>query len=66
MTPPKAALICLAEKAGIRGTHLRLRLNPFESIRKRMSVVVKVDQRDEPIVYVKGAPSKHLNNAIES
>jgi magnesium-transporting ATPase (P-type) len=43
----------LAEKAGIRGTHLRLHLN-FESIRKRMSVVVKRDRSDEPIVYVRG------------
>ena len=58
--PTEAALICLSEKAGIRGTHLRLHLNPFESIRKRMSVVVKVDQRAEPIVYLKGAPLETL------
>jgi sodium/potassium-transporting ATPase subunit alpha len=58
--PTEGALVCLAEKAGIRGTYLRLHLNPFESIRKRMSVVVKVDQRDEPIVYVKGAPLETL------
>ena len=58
--PTEGALVCLAEKAGIRGTYLRLHLNPFESIRKRMSVVVKRDQRDEPIVYVKGAPLETL------
>ena len=58
--PTEGALVCLAEKAGIRGTHLRLHLNPFESIRKRMSVVVKRDRRDEPIVYVKGAPLETL------
>jgi sodium/potassium-transporting ATPase subunit alpha len=58
--PTEGALVCLAEKAGIRGTHLRLYLNPFESIRKRMSVVVKRDHRDEPIVYVKGAPLETL------
>jgi len=58
--PTEGALVCLAEKAGIRGTHLRLYLNPFESIRKRMSVVVKRDRRDEPIVYVKGAPLETL------
>jgi len=57
--PTEGALVCLAEKAGIRGTHLRLYLNPFESIRKRMSVVVKRDHR-EPIVYVKGAPLETL------
>jgi magnesium-transporting ATPase (P-type) len=58
--PTEGALVCLAEKAGIRGTHLRLHLNPFESIRKRMSVVVKIDQHAEPIVYVKGAPLETL------
>jgi magnesium-transporting ATPase (P-type)/mannitol/fructose-specific phosphotransferase system IIA component (Ntr-type) len=58
--PTEGALVCLAEKAGIRGTHLRLHLNPFESIRKRMSVVVKRDPRDEPTIYVKGAPLETL------
>ncbi len=56
--PTEGALVCLAEKAGIHGTHLRLHLNPFESIRKRMSVVVKVGA--ESIVYVKGAPLETL------
>ena len=58
--PTEGALVCLAEKAGIRGTHLRLHLNPFESIRKRMSVIVKRNQREEPMVYVKGAPLETL------
>lgn len=58
--PTEGALVCLAEKAGMRGTHLRLHLNPFESIRKRMSVAVKHDRGDEPIVYVKGAPLETL------
>ena len=58
--PTEGALVCLAEKAGVRGTHLRLHLNPFESIRKRMSVVVKHDRRDEITVYVKGAPLEML------
>ncbi|HXV80898.1 MAG TPA: HAD-IC family P-type ATPase, partial [Candidatus Binatia bacterium] len=58
--PTEGALVCLAEKAGMRGTHLRLHLNPFESIRKRMSVVVKHDRGDEPIAYVKGAPLETL------
>jgi sodium/potassium-transporting ATPase subunit alpha len=58
--PTEGALMCLSEKAGIRGTHLRLHLNPFESIRKRMSVVVKRGQRDQPTIYVKGAPLETL------
>jgi sodium/potassium-transporting ATPase subunit alpha len=58
--PTEGALVCLAEKAGIRGTYLRLHLNPFESIRKRMSVIVKRNQFDEPVVYVKGAPLETL------
>jgi magnesium-transporting ATPase (P-type) len=58
--PTEGALMCLSEKAGIRGTYLRLHLNPFESIRKRMSVVVKRSQRDQPTIYVKGAPLETL------
>ncbi len=58
--PTEGALTCLSEKAGIRGTYLRLHLNPFESIRKRMSVVVKRSQRDQPTIYVKGAPLETL------
>jgi sodium/potassium-transporting ATPase subunit alpha len=58
--PTEGALVCLAEKAGLRGVHQRLHLNPFESIRKRMSVVVKPHQQSEPIIYVKGAPVETL------
>jgi sodium/potassium-transporting ATPase subunit alpha len=58
--PTEGALACLAEKARIRGTYQRLHLNPFESIRKRMSVIVKRNQVDEPVVYVKGAPLETL------
>jgi len=58
--PTEGALVSLAEKAGIRGTHQRLHLNPFESIRKRMSVVVKVSGQREPTAYVKGAPLETL------
>ena len=35
--------------------HQRLHLNPFESIRKRMSVVVKPHDQRQPMIYVKGA-----------
>ena len=58
--PTESALICLAEKAGIRGTHQRLHLNPFESVRKRMSVVVKPHRQLEATIYVKGAPLETL------
>jgi len=58
--PTEGALACLAEKAGIRGTHQRLHLNPFESIRKRMSVIVKTDRESAATVYVKGAPLETL------
>ena len=52
--------MCLAEKAGLRGVHQRLHLNPFESIRKRMSVVIKAHEQSEPTIYVKGAPLETL------
>jgi sodium/potassium-transporting ATPase subunit alpha len=58
--PTEGSLICLAEKAGVRGMHQRLHLNPFESIRKRMSVVVKPYRQPEPRIYVKGAPVEML------
>jgi sodium/potassium-transporting ATPase subunit alpha len=58
--PTESALVCLAEKAGIRGTHQRLHLNPFESVRKRMSVVVKPHRQREATIYVKGAPLETL------
>jgi magnesium-transporting ATPase (P-type) len=58
--PTEGALVCLAEKAGIRGTHQRLHMNPFESVRKRMSVVVKLEGHKEKTIYVKGAPLETL------
>ena len=58
--PTEGALACLAEKAGIRGTHQRLHLNPFESIRKRMSVIVKTDRESTATIFVKGAPLETL------
>ncbi len=58
--PTEGALVCLAEKAGMRGTHQRLHLNPFESIRKRMSVLVKPPHQAAPVIYVKGAPVEML------
>ena len=58
--PTEGALVCLAEKAGLRGTHQRLHLNPFESIRKRMSVVVRPYRQKDATIYVKGAPVETL------
>ncbi|HET9916488.1 MAG TPA: HAD-IC family P-type ATPase, partial [Candidatus Binatia bacterium] len=58
--PTEGALVCLAEKAGLRGTHQRLHLNPFESIRKRMSVVVRPYRQKDAVIYVKGAPVEML------
>jgi len=58
--PTEGALVCLAEKAGLRGTHQRLHLNPFESIRKRMSVIVRPYRQKDAVIYVKGAPVEML------
>jgi len=58
--PTEGALVCLAEKAGVRGVHQRLHLNPFESIRKRMSVVVRPYRQPDATIYVKGAPIETL------
>lgn len=53
--PTEGALVVLARKAGLHGTHQRLHVNPFESIRKRMSVLVKLPGGREKILYLKGA-----------
>lgn len=58
--PTEGALACLAEKVGLRGVHQRLHLNPFDSVRKRMSVIVKPHPQREPTIYVKGAPVEML------
>ncbi|MDY0313374.1 MAG: cation-transporting P-type ATPase, partial [Desulfobacterales bacterium] len=53
--PTEGALVVLARKAGLRGTHQRLHVNPFESVRKRMSVLVRQAGSQEKILYLKGA-----------
>ncbi len=58
--PTEGALVCLAEKGGIRGIYQRLRVHPFESVRKRMSVVVKLEKENVTTMYVKGAPLETL------
>jgi magnesium-transporting ATPase (P-type)/mannitol/fructose-specific phosphotransferase system IIA component (Ntr-type) len=60
--PTEGALVCLAQKAGVHGTYLRLHLNPFESMRKRMSVVVNVGSQKHRTIYVKGAPLETLQS----
>ncbi|MDD2317076.1 MAG: HAD-IC family P-type ATPase [Desulfobacterales bacterium] len=53
--PTEGALVVMARKAGLHGTHQRLHVNPFESVRKRMSVVVRGAGAAERLLYVKGA-----------
>jgi len=58
--PTEGALLSLAAKGGIRAVHHRLHLNPFNSVRKRMSVVVRLERHKEKVAYVKGAPLETL------
>ncbi|HWP59621.1 MAG TPA: HAD-IC family P-type ATPase [Candidatus Acidoferrales bacterium] len=58
--PTEGALVCLAEKGGVRGIHQRLHVNGFDSVRKRMSVVVELGGENNRTVYVKGAPLETL------
>ncbi len=60
--PTEGALLALAVRAGIHAMHQRVHLNPFESVRKRMSVVVQsgVDGGSQRVVYCKGAPLELL------
>lgn len=56
--PTEGALLCLSMKAGIEAQNDRIHLFPFESVRKRMSVVVQTEQG--PTIYAKGAPLELL------
>lgn len=58
--PTEGALLVLAARAGVRGTHHRIHQNPFESVRKRMSVVCRRERGDERIAFMKGAPLEVL------
>ncbi|SHH12820.1 Ca2+-transporting ATPase [Thermosyntropha lipolytica DSM 11003] len=51
--PTEAALMVMAQKIGIDGSGLRLREIPFDSARKKMSVVINQDGKF--LVLVKGA-----------
>jgi sodium/potassium-transporting ATPase subunit alpha len=57
--PTEAALLVLAERAGFTAAATRLHLCPFESVRKRMSVVV-ADDTGAPTVWAKGSPADLL------
>jgi sodium/potassium-transporting ATPase subunit alpha len=59
----EGALRALAEKAGIRPGHRRLRVNPFDSVRKRMSVVAELEGRHGPVLFAKGAPLEILERS---
>ena len=62
----EAALRALTEKAGARPAHRRLAVNPFDSVRKRMSVLAELEGRPGRFLFAKGAPleilewSRHL------
>jgi magnesium-transporting ATPase (P-type) len=59
----EAALRALAEKARVSPTHSRVSVNPFDSVRKRMSVVVEIEGRPGPFLFVKGAPLEILERS---
>lgn len=54
--PTEGCLRTLAARAGVSGIHQRVHLNPFESVRKRMSVMVKDPRTGTKTAWVKGAP----------
>ncbi len=58
--PTEGCLQTLAARAGMTGTHQRIHLNPFESVRKRMSVVINDAATGRRIAYAKGAPLETL------
>lgn len=57
----EAALRALAEKAGFLVAHERKAVIPFDSVRKRMSVVAMVEGASKPAIFVKGAPLELLD-----
>ncbi len=59
----EAALRALTEKARVRPAHRRLGVNPFDSVRKRMSVLAEVEGRPGRFLFAKGAPLEILERS---
>lgn len=59
--PTEGCLQTLAARAGVVGTQQRIHLNPFESVRKRMSVVIAQPGSGRKVAWVKGAPLETLS-----
>lgn len=58
--PTEAALLVSAAKAGVSSNLKRISELPFDSTRKKMSILVKKDQKY--FTYTKGAPDQILEN----
>ncbi len=58
--PTEAALLILGKRIGVLFENERIHLNPFESVRKRMSVVIK-DKEERFVCYTKGAHEELLS-----
>ena len=59
--PTEGALLVLAGKAGLATDHRRVHQNPFDSIRKRMSVVLEPRTGGSRTLYLKGAMPETLD-----
>ncbi|MBI5413091.1 cation-transporting P-type ATPase [Candidatus Peregrinibacteria bacterium] len=64
--PTEGALVTMAEKAGfmsghVNSTHKRIFESPFDSARKRMSVIAQEADTKKVFAYVKGAPDAMLS-----
>jgi sodium/potassium-transporting ATPase subunit alpha len=59
----EAALRALTEKAGVRPAHRRLAVNPFDSVRKQMSVLAELEGRPGRFLFAKGAPLEILERS---
>ncbi len=64
--PTEGALLVLAGRAGVKGGHHRIHVNPFESVRKRMSVVVRAHGGGRKISYMKGAMNEVLSGCTHT
>ncbi len=58
--PTEAALLVLGKRANLTIEKSRVHFNPFESVRKRMSVIVK-EEKERLFCYAKGAHDELLS-----